>query len=227
MTDGELIRIERMEDGIGTLVLNRPEKKNALSIAVRDEISDALDALAVDDEVRVLVVTGAGDTFSAGFDLGEFADLSEEHQTRLWASSDRYHHTVMSFPLPVIAAVNGPALAGGFDLACLADVRLASTTARFAHPERDWGDVMYRPLRELVGGSIARDLVLTGRSIDAHEAHRLGLVSLVAEPDELAALALDWARRIATAPRDLLVRTKAKILDASVTSSGEHSTLEL
>ena len=86
---------------------------------------------------------------------------------------------------------------------------------------------MYRPLRELVGGSIARDLVLTGRSIDAHEAHRLGLVSLVVEPDELAALALDWARRIATAPRDLLVRTKAKILDASVTSSGEHSTLEL
>ena len=89
-------------DGVVTVTLNRPEKKNALSIALRDEMSDALDALSSDDAVRVVVITGAGAVFSAGFDLGEFADPDPEHQRRLWDSSDRFHHTVLRFPLPVV-----------------------------------------------------------------------------------------------------------------------------
>ena len=142
-------------DGVVTVTLNRPEKKNALSIALRDELSDAFDALASDDAVRVVVITGAGSVFSAGFDLGEFADPDPEHQRRLWDSSDRFHHTVLRFPLPVVAAVNGPALAGGFDLAVLCDLRVAADTAYFAHVEHTFGDVVYRPLRDLVGGSVA------------------------------------------------------------------------
>ena len=132
--DWEAIRVEH-DGAIATLTLCRPDKKNALSIALRDEVSDALDELAARPETSIVILTGDGDVFCAGFDLGEFGDSSPEHQQRLWASSDRFHHTVMRFPLPTIAAVNGAALAGGFDLACMCDIRVAASNARFAHPE--------------------------------------------------------------------------------------------
>lgn len=193
------------------LTLNRPEKKNALSIELRDEMSDALDAIARDDGAKVVVVTGAGDTFSAGFDLKEFDDLDDEaHARRLWESSDRWHRTLVEFPLPIVAAVNGPALAGGFDLAVMCDVRLAATTARFAHPEQAFSDVVYGPLHDLVGGAVARDLCLTGRPVEAEEALGLRLVSMVVAPEDLEREALAVASRISRAPRDVLLRTKAK-----------------
>ncbi len=200
------------DDGVVWLTLNRPEKRNALSIALRDEIADALDDLATDDSVKCVVITGAGSTFSAGFDLAEFSEPEPAFQERLWASSDRYHHTVLCFPLPTIAAVNGPALAGGFDLAVLCDVRIAASTARFAHPEREFGDVVYVPLHDLVGGAVARELCLTGRAVDAEEALRLHIVSQVVPPDDLATAAGALAAQTATAPREVLVRIKAKAL---------------
>jgi enoyl-CoA hydratase len=198
--------------GVAWLTLNRPDKRNALSIELRDAIADALDALAADDTVKCVVITGAGTTFSAGFDLREFENADPDFQTRLWASSDRYHHTVLTFPLPTIAAVNGPALAGGFDLAVLCDVRIAAPTARFAHPEREFGDVVYAPLHDLVGGAVARELCLTGRAMEADEALRVRLVSQVVPTDSLHAAARALAEQTATAPRDVLVRTKAKAL---------------
>lgn len=195
------------------LTLNRADKKNALSIDLRDEMSDVLDAMARDDSVKVVVVTGAGDTFSAGFDLKEFDDLDDEaHARRLWASSDRWHRTLIEFPLPIVAAVNGPALAGGFDLAVMCDVRLAATTARFAHPEQAFSDVVYGPLHDLVGGAVARDLCLTGRSVVAEEALGLQLVSMVVPREDLEREALAVASRISRAPRDVLLRTKAKAI---------------
>lgn len=197
---------------VTTLTLRRPDKKNALSIALRDEVSDALDDLAARPETSVVIVTGAGDAFCAGFDLGEFGDLSPEHQQRLWASSDRFHHTVMRFPLPTIAAVNGPALAGGFDLACLCDIRIAASNARFAHPEQRWATVLYRTLRDLVGGATARDILLTGRSVDAAEALRIELVVEVVAPEQLVEAAHARAAMIAAAPRSELMRTKAKMI---------------
>ena len=209
----ELISIDH-EEHVAVVTLQRPEKKNALSIALRDELSDTLDELSVRDDTRVVVLTGAGDVFSAGFDLSEFADSSAEHQHRLWASSDRFHHAVMRFPLPTIAAVNGAALAGGFDLACLCDIRIASNGARFAHPEQRWSTVLYRTLRDLVGGATARDLALTGRAIDAAEALALGLVVAVVRPEELMPAALERAAMIAEAPRQELIRTKSKIVEA-------------
>jgi enoyl-CoA hydratase/carnithine racemase len=210
-----LIEISGPQDGVVTLTLARPEKKNALSIELRDAVADALDRLAADPNVRVLVVTGAGNVFSAGFDLAEFSVDDEKYQRRLWKSSDRFHHAVLGFPVPTIAAVNGPALAGGFDLAVLTDMRIASETASFAHPEHGWGDVVYRPLRELVGASVARDLALTGRRVDATEALALGLVSRVVPSSALAAEVRQVAAEIATAPRPLLERMKAKFLDAA------------
>lgn len=198
-----------------TLTLSRPDKRNALSTALREELCDLLDKLASDETVKVVLLTGAGSTFSAGFDLDELAIDDEETQRKLWASADRFHDTLVRFSLPLIAVVNGPALAGGFDLAVFCDVRLASTEARFAHPEHRFSDVVYAPLHDIVGGGIARDLCLTGRSVDADEALRLGLVSAVVAPDALMGEAQRYAEMMAQAPRKNLVRTKAKALRRS------------
>jgi len=208
----EFLLLDRPAEGVALVTLNRPDKRNALSTALRDEIADTLDDLAADDAVKCVVITGSGPTFCAGFDLREFENPDPDFQKALWASSDRYHHTVLTFPLPTIAAVNGPALAGGFDLAVLCDIRVAADTARFAHPEREFGDVVYAPLHDLVGGAVARELCLTGRPVEADEALRLRLVSQVVAPDALLGVALELATRTATAPRDVLLRTKAKAL---------------
>ena len=197
---------------IAVLTLQRADRRNALSIALRDEMNDALDELAADEALRAVVVTGAGSVFSAGFDLDEFGRLGEpEFAAGLWASSDRWHRTVLEFPLPVVAAVNGAAYGGGFDLAVMCDLRIASPSARFAHPEHAFSQVVYAPLHDLVGGAVARDLALTGRVVDAEEAKTLGLVTRVVPEDELLDDAVAVAREIARAPRAVLLRMKEKI----------------
>ncbi len=225
MTD--VLEVERLDDHV-VLLLNRPEKRNALSVALRDAISDALDALAHDEQVKCVVITGNGPAFCAGFDLSEFTRAAEDDAfgRTLWSSSDRYHDTVLRFPLPTIASVNGPALAGGFDLAVLCDLRIASTTARFAHPERTFGDVVYGPLHDVVGGAIARELTIGGREVDAHEALGLHLVGEVVEPHELRDATEAIAARVCAAPRDMLIRTKAKALRRAGFGS-ERPTLDL
>jgi enoyl-CoA hydratase/carnithine racemase len=213
------------EQGVAVVTLNRPDKKNALSIALRDEVTARLGRLAPDPAVRALVITGSGGSFSAGFDLAEFAQSDPAqsdpaHQQRLWASSDRFHHAVHRFPLPVIAAVDGVAYGGGFDLAVLADLRVASDRARFAHPEARHGPVVYAPLHDLVGGAIARELVLTGRPVDAAEALRLHLVTALTEPGDLLATALALAGQIAQAPREVLIHNKKKFIARSAIDPG-------
>lgn len=221
-----LIHVTEPIDHVVTITLDRPEKRNALSVELRDEVSEVLDDLAADDAVRTVVVTGAGGTFSAGFDLGEFEVDDPDFQRELWASSDRFHQTWLGFPLPTLAAVDGPALAGGFDLAIMCDLRVASTTARFAHPEQAWGDVVYGPLEALVGGAVARDLALTGRPVEAEEALRLHLVNELVEPERLRDVAQERAAQVARAPRDVLLRMKAKIVRrADVVGAG--GTLDL
>jgi enoyl-CoA hydratase len=128
--------------------------------------------------------------------------------------------------LPTIAAVNGPALAGGFDLAVLCDLRIASSTARFAHPERTFGDVVYAPLHDLVGGAVARELALGGRELDASEALERHLVERVVEPEMLAAATSELVERVKAAPRELLVRMKAKALRRAGLAPGT-ATLDL
>lgn len=214
MTSPDLLTVETVRERIALVTLRRPAQRNALSTALRDAISDALDALAADESVSVVVLTGEGPVFCAGFDLKEFdkAASDAEFERALWASSDRYHRTLLRFPLPLIAAVGGPAIAGGFDLAVCCDVRIASTTALFSHPEFAWGDVVYSPLHELVGGAIARELVLTGRSISAHEALDLHLVSRVVSPETVVEVAIDYAVMMTQSTRELLRRSKEKIL---------------
>jgi enoyl-CoA hydratase len=221
-----LTRIDRVSPQVALLTLDRPDRRNALSIALRDEIADRLTALRDDSELVVVVLTGAGDVFCAGFDLREFAQASTDpaFEERLWVSSDRYHDAVAQFPLVTIAAVNGPAIAGGFDLAVLCDLRVAATTGRFAHPEYTFGDVVYGPLHDLVGGAVARELCMTGRELSAAEALDMCLVSSVVEPDALLDTALDLAGRVARGHRPSLLRTKAKAL--AQTREGGDATLD-
>ena len=226
MSDAVLV-VERADE-YATLTMNRPQKRNALSVELRDAISDALDELVGDQAVKTVVITGAGPAFSAGFDLSEFdkAAGDDAFGRELWASSDRFHETVLHFPLPTVAAVNGAALAGGFDLAALCDIRIASTTARFAHPERTFGDVVYGPLHDLVGGAVARELTIGGREVDAEQALAVHLVGEVVPPEGLVAATQATVARIVAAPRDVLMRTKAKALRRAGYAAGT-ATLEL
>jgi len=209
-----VISTQTIAERVALVTLRRPAQRNALSVALRDEISDALDALATDASVSVVIITGEGPVFCAGFDLKEFDSAATDpaFERTLWSSSDRYHHTLLKFPLPLIAAINGPAIAGGFDLAVCCDLRIASTTTFFSHPEFAWGDVVYSPLHELVGGAIARELVLTGRTVDASEALALRLVSRVVSPETVVDAALEYATMMTQSTRELLQRAKAKII---------------
>jgi enoyl-CoA hydratase/carnithine racemase len=223
-----LTLFDRPSPAVAVVTLNRPERRNALSVALRDEISDHLDTLGADPELKVLVITGAGPVFSAGFDLGEFetAAVDPAFSERLWASSDRYHQALAGFPLVTVAAVNGPAIAGGFDLAVLCDLRVAATSTRFSHPEHTFGDVVYGPLADIVGGGLARDLCLTGRELTATEALAAHLVVDVVEPADVLGRALTVAERVALGPRSSLQRTKTK----AVTRRGmsrETATLDM
>jgi enoyl-CoA hydratase/carnithine racemase len=196
-----------------TLTLNRPDKRNALSIALRNEIDRCLQELEADDEVSAVIITGSGPAFCAGFDTTEFASRDPDHIRAAQESSERYHRRLATFTKPLVAAVNGPAMGGGLDLAVLCDVRIASDSAAFAHPEIKFGaPAFFGPLREIIGGGLARDLCLTGRRIDADEAYRIGLVSRVVPRYQLMGEATDFARAIAEAPLPTLRMVKRLII---------------
>lgn len=116
--------------------------------------------------------------------------------------------------------MNGPALAGGFDLAICCDMRIAADTARFAHPEFSFGDIVYSPLHDLVGGAVARDLCLTGRSVDAVEALALRVVNAVVPAADLDDRVAAVTESIARAPRENLVRTKTKVIRRAAVELG-------
>lgn len=207
----ETVLTEKRNDGIGVLTLNRPDKRNALSIQMRREISHCLAEWKDDETVGAVIFTGAGNAFCAGFDLTEFSMPGKFDD--VFESSAKYHRDVWHFPKPVIAAVNGAALGGGFDLAALCDIRVCSASARFGHPEIKFGaPPLFTPLRWIVGDGLARDLCLTGRKIDAAEAHRIGFVSEVVNNDALFDRALQTVKTILEAPPAALQCTKSYLI---------------
>jgi enoyl-CoA hydratase/carnithine racemase len=204
----DLLLIER-RDGVAVLTLNRPEKRNALSIELRYQVAAALTELANDASVNCLLVTGAGSAFCAGMDVTQFGgDISNRRQ--IVESSIAAFGAVGEFPKPAIAAVNGPAIAGGFALALLCDIRVASTGARFGFGELPRGiPPSYASARAALAPAVARELCLTGRIIDAPTALELGAVSEVVEPGALMPRALELA---ATAGGPAGTVTKRRIL---------------
>jgi enoyl-CoA hydratase/carnithine racemase len=201
-----------VQGGIAMIYLNRPERRNAISIEMRREISACLKDWRESETVGAVILTGNGEAFSAGFDLSEFKQPVLYND--IYETSARYHRDLWYFPKPTIAAVNGPALAGGFDLAKLCDIRLCSKTALFGHPEIKFGiPPLLTPLRWIIGEGLARDLCLTGRRIDAAEAHRAGLVSEVIDGNKLLERAREMAAAILEAPMSSLRYIKTYMLD--------------
>jgi enoyl-CoA hydratase/carnithine racemase len=194
----DVMTILEQTDAAAVLTLNRPDKRNALSSALRQEIVDRLDVLEKNEAVHAVVLTGAPPAFCAGFDRSEFGG---EGMAEVFEAATEYHRRVYTFAKPLIAAVNGPALGGGCDLAAMCDFRLASSAAVFGQPQVRFGaPAAYDLMRAVLGTGVAREMCLTGRTCDAFEALRIGLVNRVLEPAELLGAALTLAREIAALP---------------------------
>jgi enoyl-CoA hydratase len=188
-------------NGVAVLTLNRPKKRNALSRELRAEIVRRLDELEKSGTARAVILTGAPPAFCAGFDRSEFAGGQMEH---VFVEAIAYHRRVYTFEKPLIAAVNGPALGGGCDLAALCDFRIASTEAVFGQPQIRFGaPALYDLMRAVLGTGVAREMCVTGRPYDAQEALAIGLVNRVVEPADLMEIANGLAQQIATLPEGM------------------------
>ncbi|MFQ5817208.1 MAG: enoyl-CoA hydratase/isomerase family protein [Terriglobia bacterium] len=212
--------------GVAWLTVNRPELRNALNAATVEEFQHALGELAASPELGVLVVTGAGEqAFVAGADIRELRQ--RRRREALQAINQTLFTAIENFPQPVIAAINGYALGGGCELALACDIRIASDTAKFGFPETGLGIIPAaggtQRLPPVIGWGKAKELILTGAIIDAHEAKRLGLVSQVVAPAALRATAQSYAEKIlargplATRLAKLALNTAARVgLDAGL-----------
>jgi len=216
----ETIILERPADGVALLTLNRPDRGNGVVPEMAADLLCALNALDADFSVRVLVITGAGKQFCAGADLVEFKRYLENDHAR---SQEPYNARVL-FPvtqrlvssrLPVIAAINGGATAGGLDFALACDIRIASTAAKLGETyiklglNPGNGGTYFLP--RLVGSGIAAEMALTGDLFDAQRALEVGLVNRVVEPDQLIPEAVALAARIAERPRLAIEATKQQL----------------
>ena len=208
--------VDRPAEGVARVTLNRPEKRNALSLELREELADVLEAQAADDGVRCVLLTGAGSAFCAGMDVTQFGG-DRANKERIFATSTRLFEVVARYPLPLVAGVNGPAVAGGFALALLCDVRVAAPGATFGFPEIGrFIPPSYGAALAALPEALARRLCLTGEILDAERALALGVVSAVGE-DPVAV-----AAQIARAPGRVTREVKRRVLLA-----GEQTWLPL
>jgi enoyl-CoA hydratase/carnithine racemase len=203
-------------DGVARLTLDRPHALNALNRELTSALEHAVEELAARDDVRAIVLAGRGRAFCAGNDIAEMATLSGEEAEALAARQAQLMDRFARLPQVTLAAVDGYALGGGFMLALAQDLRIASDRARFGLPEVGLGfNPAYGIARvlDVLGGGVARELLLTGRTVRATDALRMGLVNRVVAPPTLEASALAWAAEIAKAPRAGLAATKAIVAD--------------
>ncbi len=201
---------------VGIITLNRPKALNALNAQMIDEMNSALDAFDADAAIRCIILTGNEKAFAAGADIREMKDFSkvEALQKDFLRSWDHFG----LIKKPIIAAVSGYCLGGGFEFALASDVIIASDTAKFALPEITLGIFPggggTQRLARVVGKAKAMEMILTGRMIDAAEAERLGIVASVVAVDELQAHALATATKIAEFSNPAVIAAKRSILEA-------------
>ncbi|MCA3731071.1 MAG: enoyl-CoA hydratase, partial [Phenylobacterium sp.] len=221
-----------IKDQVALVTLNRPEAMNALSRALRAELHATLKRLDADPAVKVIVLTGAGErAFTAGLDLKELgsdpnglraANATEPSENPAWA--------VIACRKPVIGAINGVAITGGFEVALACDVLIASTKARFADTHArvgitpGWG--LSQKLSRLIGPYRAKELSLSGNFLDARTAEAWGLVNRVVAPEELVPVALQLAADMASIDLDMLITYKAMIDDGYETTLRQGLELE-
>ena len=208
--------ILEIKDGIGTITLNRPEKRNAISFRLVNELMSALDEIETSN-ARALILTGAGKAFCAGMDLEELQSLTgKTHQQNIEDSAKMagIFRRLYEFPRPTIAAVNGAAIAGGTGLATMCDFTLAVSEAKFGYTEVRIGFVpaiVSSILVWQVGHKIARDLLLTGRLFDSAEAHRYGLVNEIVDAGKLMLRARELASQLLENSPSSVLATKRLI----------------
>ena len=202
-----------LRDGVATLVLNRPRQYNALSRAVLDSLHNELDAIARDEAVRVVIITGAGRAFCAGHDLRQIRSLpSQDDVHALFASCSAMMQKLVALPQPVIAAVNGIATAAGCQLVAQCDLAVASEHARFAVSGVNLGLFCSTPavaLTRNISRKRAAEMLFTGDFIEAPVALEWGLVNRLAPPERLMETALDLANNLIAKPREVLALGKA------------------
>lgn len=216
----QTIILDRPEDGVALITLNRPERGNGVVPEMAADLITALNLLEADHDVRVLIITGAGKQFCAGADLFEFQRyLAEDHARDqepynarvLWPVTQR----IVTCRLPVIAAINGGATAGGLDLALACDMRIASSRAKLGETyiklglNPGNGGTYFLP--RLVGSGMAAEMALTGDIYDAESSLQMGLVNRVVEADKLLESALELAAKLADKPRLALEATKQQL----------------
>lgn len=198
-----------IEDSVAVVTISRPEKKNALSPNVLSEIADMFTALDVNEDVHVIVLTGGESLFSAGFDLNVVKSIEKEKNEDFIALFHRAYRAILFCTQPVIAAIGGPAIAGGFDLTMMCDIRYASEKAKFGQREIALSlTPIMDPLWRIIGLGRAKEVALTGRIYDAAEALRMGYVSDVFPAGELMASVMPIARTMAGYDRKCLSETK-------------------
>jgi len=200
MKEYKFLKSEINEKGICILTVSAPKSLNALCSAILSEIDDFVTNIDL-DKIKALIVTGEGEkAFVAGADIAEMKDLNDAEALKFAALGANAFKKLEDLNIPTIAAVNGFALGGGCELAMACDIRLASSNAKFGQPEVTLGIIpgfsgTYR-LPKLVGPAIAKELIFTGKMIEAQEAYRIGLVNAVYEPEELMDKALLMAEKI-------------------------------
>ncbi len=188
-----------VKDRIATVIINRPEKLNALNAQAKSELRDAFAGFASDPAVGVVIITGAGEkAFVAGTDIGELTSLTRESGEAFAAGGQSIFDRIEQLGKPVIAAVNGYALGGGCELALACHIRIASEKARFGQPEVNLGVIPgyggTQRLTRLVGKGRATEMILTGAQVDATEAYRIGLVNKVVPHGEMMGRAMQMAQ---------------------------------
>jgi enoyl-CoA hydratase/carnithine racemase len=203
-----MLKTER-RDAVLLLTLNRPEKHNALHPDLICALADELKRAEVDESLAVVVITGAGNSFCAGIDLNHLLGLGPEGRIDYMRTAFDLFGQLYRLPQPVIAAVNGPAMAGGFDLAAFCDLRYCSPQASFAQTEVLLGitQIMH-PLYKIIGLGRAKESAFTGEPMSAEEAYRIGLVNRIHPQAELLSRTLEFAVTLASRPRQALFETK-------------------
>jgi enoyl-CoA hydratase len=202
----EFIELER-KGKICILKLNRPEKKNAMNFKMRSEIIEALNDLKQENRIKCVIFYGGEEFFSAGFDRDEVqAVIQEKKNLEIFIENNHlFHQTILDFPKLLIAAVNGYALAGAFDLTIICHLRIASKNAIFGHPEIRFGACpLFFPYMAIVGRGKALEIALnTGTKVNflsAEEAYRLNIVNKLVEPGEVLNEAFNMAKDILQSP---------------------------
>lgn len=185
------------KNGYAVVKLNRPHEMNAISKEMRQELYAVFVDLEGDAEVRVIIITGGEYVFSAGMDIKEMSNLSSEEGDEFLLSMMKYLKKIYSCKKPVIAAVGGIALGGGFNLVTVCDLVVASESAIFCHPELKFGfNPFFYPLSQIVGVTKAKEIVMLGEPIGANEALKIGLVNKVAPPEKFMQVAEGMAEML-------------------------------